>query len=492
MEKWFSDNLLTPTVQVGICEDGPFVLLAKLGSAPFKTIPLASLKAAKFCWYKAGTGAGDTFGPFSIEQMLVWHKKNTLPAGLLVAFDEMGPFVPMFALCQPLFDWASAIPGEQAPPPPPSAQSLATKKPTRRGTIELGSLMAAASLLPKTTNGTVSSNNSTAVSDAPIPQTKAEWNQHWRNETCAASACVTPSVRCFAGLSWQGACPGRPKPNQDRMSVFECDKTRTFVCCVCDGHGPDGHKVSDFFKRRLQPTLLSLKSWPLDVEEAATSAISRLEGELLRDQRAMGIQTQMSGTTFTMAIVRGDQMTLVNIGDSTVSAVLDVQGSAGPASEVVQLTKDHKPDDPEEQLRVEHAGGCVGPLEGPYGGGPSRVWRKEKDGPGLAMSRSLGDSGAHSCGVISVPDVHTVSLSEVCGEKAKLRAIIVASDALYEFVTTTDVYNIAGLDILQSGSCDSAAAAKSMDKLAIEVQKRWREEEDGYIDDTTLVMAIFD
>ena len=46
-----------------------------------------------------------------------------------------------------------------------------------------------------------------------------------------------------------------------------------------------------------------------------------------------------------------------------------------------------QPDLPEEQRRIEAAGGVVTP-SGP-GGRPSRVWAN--GGVGLAMSRSIGD-----------------------------------------------------------------------------------------------------
>ena len=36
--------------------------------------------------------------------------------------------------------------------------------------------------------------------------------------------------------------------------------------------------------------------------------------------------------------------------------------------------------------------------------GPMRVWLKNEDTPGLAMSRSLGDALAESIGVIPTPD----------------------------------------------------------------------------------------
>jgi len=37
--------------------------------------------------------------------------------------------------------------------------------------------------------------------------------------------------------------------------------------------------------------------------------------------------------------------------------------------------------------------------------GPSRVWLKRENLPGLAMSRSFGDLVAASVGVISIPEI---------------------------------------------------------------------------------------
>jgi hypothetical protein len=49
-------------------------------------------------------------------------------------------------------------------------------------------------------------------------------------------------------------------------------------------------------------------------------------------------------------------------------------------------------------------GGIVKKLQGVRGEvGPLRVWRKDRNGPGLAMSRSLGDLEAHEVGVVEVP-----------------------------------------------------------------------------------------
>ena len=60
-----------------------------------------------------------------------------------------------------------------------------------------------------------------------------------------------------------------------------------------------------------------------------------------------------------------------------------------------------------ELIRFEVFCGCfVNILNIEYNGdpiGPYRVWLKNENIPGLAMSRSVGDRVAHSVGVISDP-----------------------------------------------------------------------------------------
>ena len=69
------------------------------------------------------------------------------------------------------------------------------------------------------------------------------------------------------------------------------------------------------------------------------------------------------------------------------------------------MTRDHKPDDPDESARITAKNGRIETYKGRQGEnvGPARVWLKTENYPGLAMSRSIGDACAHSVGVSSVP-----------------------------------------------------------------------------------------
>jgi len=72
------------------------------------------------------------------------------------------------------------------------------------------------------------------------------------------------------------------------------------------------------------------------------------------------------------------------------------------------LSIDHKPDHIEEKKRILESNGRVQPFINEYNieCGPSRVWIKEDDIPGLAMSRSIGDYLVKNFGVIADPGIY--------------------------------------------------------------------------------------
>ena len=71
------------------------------------------------------------------------------------------------------------------------------------------------------------------------------------------------------------------------------------------------------------------------------------------------------------------------------------------------LNKEHKPSDVLEKQRIEEKGGRVGCLKDVNGKslGPVRAWGCSINSPGLAMSRTIGDTFAEDFGVISEPGI---------------------------------------------------------------------------------------
>jgi serine/threonine protein phosphatase PrpC len=65
--------------------------------------------------------------------------------------------------------------------------------------------------------------------------------------------------------------------------------------------------------------------------------------------------------------------------------------------------------------------------------GPLRVWLPNNDKPGLAMTRSLGDRGARSIGVIPTPEIHHIQLTSYD------KFGILGSDGLFDYFPPEEI-----------------------------------------------------
>jgi len=154
----------------------------------------------------------------------------------------------------------------------------------------------------------------------------------------------------------------------------------------------------------------------------------------------------------------------------------------GKNGKVKQLSRDHKPNDPDESIRILAAGGRIEAFKDMITGedmGPSRVWLPTEDIPGLAMSRSIGDYVAQSVGVIPDPEILEY---EICEED---QFLVIASDGVWEFMPNEEVARVTQPFYLKSAP-ESAANA-----LVKEAYKKWKIEEE-VIDDITCVVVFFD
>ena len=115
--------------------------------------------------------------------------------------------------------------------------------------------------------------------------------------------------------------------------------------------------------------------------------------------------------------IKGQTCYIANLGDSR-AVLYRKQASASKSSSksqniAIELSWDHKPTRPDEKLRIRKKGGKIERMvnEKKQPVGPYRVWEDE-DGPGIAMSRSLGDFAAKKVGLISEPEVQNLELTQ--------------------------------------------------------------------------------
>lgn len=284
-------------------------------------------------------------------------------------------------------------------------------------------------------------------------------------------------VRCavseYSGVSKKGHAPYNPrKKNQDALIMADDPSTNTLILCVLDGHGEHGDGVSAHFRDNLVGEMMRHPAWTTDCKKATRDAILKVEHQVIRNFR---IDTEFSGTTLTMVIIRSNRIIGINIGDSR--AIVGRHESGKLVAE--EFTTDHKPDRPDEKERILAAGGRVFAVEYDDGiDGPPRVWLGHMDVPGLAMSRSLGDAVAHTAGVISEPEFSEREL-----DPAKDRFIVIATDGLWEFCENDETVDMTNA---------TSGPSEAVDRLVREANTRWMAEEQ-VIDDTTIIVAcLFD
>jgi len=259
------------------------------------------------------------------------------------------------------------------------------------------------------------------------------------------------------------------KTNQDSFFVVEdFQGPAVHYVGVLDGHGATGHFASQFIAKQL-PIVFAKKAHMFDsnLNAAFVMAYDEVDQQLADSD----IDVTLSGSTCTTCLFRNGEIVVSNCGDSR--CVLGyVEGSQWRSKD---LSNDHKPDLPEEQKRIEGMNGRVAPLDS-WLEGPKRVWMRNEDIPGLAMSRSLGDRLAHSIGVSSEPEIIRHKL-----DKAKDRFMIVASDGVWEFISSAKAVAIV------SSKDGPRAAAEALCREAVD---RWQAEE-PVCDDITAMVIFF-
>lgn len=209
----------------------------------------------------------------------------------------------------------------------------------------------------------------------------------------------------------------------------------------------------------------------IPLQKALKEACLKTNEELLYSS----IETQHSGTTAVLVVIRGTSMLCANVGDSR--AVLGKKN--GKSWLAIPLSKDHKPNDPIEKTRIEINGGKVEPFRNSEGNliGPSRVWKAGERSPGLAMSRSLGDFEAKQVGVIADPEITEFRVS------AADKFLIIGSDGLWDAVSNIEAVQMVG-EAWEAGSPDLA-----VDKLTKKAVREWKKH-DFIVDDITVVVVF--
>lgn len=301
---------------------------------------------------------------------------------------------------------------------------------------------------------------------------------------------VFKKIRSIHQISMTGKYSNELKINQDSYFIYTnfCENNNLIYLGVCDGHGYQGEEVSSFLKDNLpfelssNLTKFSHNSFKDqdDTHKEIVSTFLNIKQRLYENEE---IDKEWSGSTCSSLIITNEKLIIINLGDSR--SIIGKQNDSELNTKLLysfQLSHDHKPTVPEEAERILSNGGVIKQMIGEQGIpiGPMRVYMKEKNIPGLAMTRSFGDYYAACAGAISEPEIEDYYFEE--GDKF----IIVASDGLWEYMSNEEVVLTASKyywknDIV--GCCET---------LYKEARKRWIIEEGDNTDDITIIVIFLD
>ena len=302
-------------------------------------------------------------------------------------------------------------------------------------------------------------------------------------------------VKASEGLTLAGKnSQGNRKINQDTFVIEKnVNGILNFnIFGVFDGHGDDGHFVSNFVKRYL---IYRIKNHPLikkldepkeiynQLKQNGFYIISKIFIDADVQVQKEKFDCIRSGTTAVLLIQLEEHIICANTGDSRAIAIYDKSSEDNlTKSKVFLLSHDCKPNLPNEKRRIYESGGEV---EKAYYSDnenedlvPFRVWAKGANFPGLAMSRSIGDMDAKKLGVIPNPQFieYTIDYSS--------KYILICSDGIWELMSNEEAMKISNKYYLRN---DPLGLCHQLSQSSI---KLW-ELRDIVVDDITVLVVFF-
>jgi len=233
-----------------------------------------------------------------------------------------------------------------------------------------------------------------------------------------------------------------------------------------DGHGSEGHLVSDFVKNQIKEYFNNKKIYAINNKNKEFSftkfgmsfeiydKLKHNNYELIKNfyentNKKLSdteFDINFSGTTCIMVFKIGKKIICSNVGDSRAILVErklifeEKTNSILNKYEIIELSHDHKPNNKGEKERIEKCGGEVDQEflneEDEKSDLPFRVWKEGCNYPGLTISRSLGDKIAEKIGVISEPEFIETEINK------NSKYIIMGSDGVFEYLTNNDILEI--------------------------------------------------
>ena len=261
------------------------------------------------------------------------------------------------------------------------------------------------------------------------------------------------SIKSYGVNTYQGIVRNY---NEDRVSIIiNMNKPKNFLkkwpkisfFGIYDGHGGEG--CSEFLRDNLHKYICENNYFPDNIPEAIKYGIQKAEYEFLNNYALSTNKEEIidkSGSCVIILLIVETNIYIANVGDSRCLLSMD------NGKNYIMVTKDHKPNSPNEIIRIKNNGGNVYQsqtvinnlenafLNGKILIGPYRVI------PGrLSVCRTIGDAeakikkfGGNPNVIISTPDIFYYDL-----KKENLDFFILGCDGIYDQMSNKEILDLA-------------------------------------------------
>lgn len=228
---------------------------------------------------------------------------------------------------------------------------------------------------------------------------------------------------------------------------------------IFDGHG--GKYVSAYLSNNFLNSLRRHLSQTNNVKTSLLQTCREIGTALLKDPNAFH-----TGSTALVVVTDPKHIWIANVGDCRV--ILKKFDDEKVRYEGIQLSRDHKPNDPIEIDRIRAAQGSIS--QDIYG-----TWRV---GGMLAVARSFGDAYLYPS-VTWAPDISEIEITN------NMRALILGSDGIWDTVSNNDAVSIAANVIKNNMMYDQQNV---INKIAYQISMQAQQK--GSADNISIIFVI--
>ena len=277
------------------------------------------------------------------------------------------------------------------------------------------------------------------------------------------------------------------KINQDNIFITNLNNNNNYnykFIGVCDGHGENGHIISKFICSNLPKNLENTlnknfyKNYNnILLKNNIKNACIYTNSQIISNSN---INSILSGSTCSSILFDLNtknyinKLYSINIGDSR-SVFFPFH------SDAIFLSTDHTPEQIKEKERILSFGGRILKFKEFNNEfvGPLRIWLKNEDVPGLAMTRSFGDLIASSVGVICEPEIKEFDVDEE-------GVVVIGSDGLWEYFEVSEMEKY--VRKMRKNGKSAEFMAGELERIA---RQKWRENDEG-VDDISVVVVYLE